>query len=308
MQLEVKQFNDHISYIDNGLLDTVGVGSTYVVRGDEIAIVETGTSRCAPQVLDGLQRLRIDPRAVRHIVLTHIHMDHAGGTGTLLPHMPDAQVHIHSKSIEHLVDPSRLIKSAERALADLFPLHGTVEPVPAERIAPADDMKLNLGRGVVLEAIYTPGHSPDHLAYWEAGSRSLFTGDSLGIVIPQGDYAGPVTPPPALNLDEQRATFERVQALPIETLLFSHYGPNTTPRATITVLQERWEQLIELVHGYYEAGNLDHAAIVQAMLGHLPNNREPEAVIIGWIEMSIRGLVVFWDRQAKAARQSQTAS
>ena len=144
MRLETRQFNDHIWYIDNGLLDAAGVGTTYVVRGDEIAIVETGTSRCASNVLDGLQRLQIDPSNVRHIVLTHIHMDHAGGAGTLLKAMPEAQVYIHSRTAEFLTDPSRLVASAERALGDLFTLHGTVEMVDQERVVHADDLRLDL--------------------------------------------------------------------------------------------------------------------------------------------------------------------
>ena len=130
MRLETVQLNDHILYLDNGLLDAPGVGSTYVVRGDEIAIVETGTSRCAPQVLEGLQRLGIKPADVRHIVLTHIHMDHAGGTGSLLPAMPEASVYIHSRTAKYLTEPTDLLASAQRALGPIFALHGTVDRWP----------------------------------------------------------------------------------------------------------------------------------------------------------------------------------
>lgn len=303
MQLETRHFNDQMAYIDNGLLDVAGIGSTYVVRGDEIAIIETGTSRCAPYVLAGLDRLGIAPHEVRHIVLTHVHMDHAGGTGTLLPHMPDAQVYIHSNSIPHLVDPAKLLGSAARALNELFPRHGTMEPIPAARIAPADNLRLDLGRGVVLQAIGTPGHSPDHLAYWDAHSGSLFSGDALGIAVPSGNYAGPVTPPPALSLDDQRATFDHLQALPIETILFSHFGPDAQPpQARIAMLRERWERLVNLVQAEWETGAIDHARIVRAMLGGEPGATERDWALVGWIEMSIRGLVVFFERQAKAAR------
>lgn len=308
MQLETVQFNDHISYIDNGLLDGAGVGSTYLVRGDELAIVETGTSRCAPNVLNGLQRLGVKPTDVRHIVLTHVHMDHAGGTGTLLQAMPEARAYIHSKTAQYLVDPAKLVASAERALGELFPLHGPVEPVAAERIVHADDLRLDLGRGVVLNAVYTPGHSPDHLAYFEENSRCLFTGDSLGIVVPASDYAGPVTPPPAFKLAEQRATFEKLRGMEIDTLLFSHYGPSPlAPRPTIDRLHERFEQLVELVRSGWEAGHVDHDAILRAMLGKATADDHSQWLMAGWIEMSINGMVLFFERQAQKAREAEQA-
>lgn len=304
MELPVAQFNDHIAYLDNGLLDTVGFGSTYVVRGDELAIVETGTSRCAPYVLDGLRQLGHDPAAVRHIVLTHIHMDHAGGTGTLLKAMPDAQVYIHSRTARFLVDPSELLRSAERALGSLFPLHGTVEPVPAERIQPADDLRLDLGRGVVLRAIYTPGHSQDHLAYYDEASGCLFTGDSIGVDIAVSDYVGPVTPPPGVNLAAQRETFAKLRSLEIETLLFSHFGPAAEPpRAVIDRLHEQFEYLVDLVERAWQSGHVDRAVITQQMLaGRAFANEQAVAVMTGWIEMSINGLIVAFERQARKAQ------
>jgi glyoxylase-like metal-dependent hydrolase (beta-lactamase superfamily II) len=306
MQLEVVQFNDHIAYIDNGLLDGVGLGSTYLVRGDELAIIETGTSRCAPNVLDGLRRLGVDPAELRHIVLTHVHMDHAGGTGTLLQAMPEARAYIHSKTAPYLIDPSKLIVSAQRALGELFPLHGQVEPVAAERIVHADELRLDLGRGVVLRAIPTPGHSPDHLSYLEESSRCLFTGDALGIVIPSADYAGPVTPPPAFKLADQIATFEKLRGLAIDTLLFSHYGPSPRdPRTTIALLHERFEQLLALVQTGWQQGHVDHGAIIRAMLGKATTDSHDEWLMAGWIEMSINGLVLFFERQAQKAREAE---
>ncbi len=305
MQLETKQFNDHLWYIDNGLLGAPGTGATYVLRGDEIAILETGTSHCAPYVLNGLRSLGIKPSDVRHIVLTHIHMDHAGGTGTLLPHMPDATVHIHSRTAQYLTDPTKLIQSAERALGDLFPLHLPVEAVPAERVEPAAELRLDLGRGVVLEAVYTPGHSADHLAYYEQGSRALFSGDSLGVQMLHLNFVGPVTPPPGTNLAAQRETFDNIHSMPIDTIMFSHWGPSReAPRTMIERERQYFEEFVQLVRSQWEVGYVDHAAIIQASMREQPPTPQAELIVAGWIEMSIKGLVHAFDRQAKKEREA----
>lgn len=300
MTLRSGVVNDHISYFDNGLLGTPGMGSTYVVRGDEIAIVETGTSLCAPTVLAGLEHLGVRPVDVRHIVVTHVHMDHAGGAGTLIAHMPEAQVYLHSLTIPHLVDPSRLLQSATRALGELFPLHGTVEPLPANRLLPAEALHLDLGGGVVLEGVTTPGHSPDHVSYLDTASGALFTGDAVGIVIPDYQYLGPVTPPPAVDVPAQHATFAKLLAMPISRLLFSHYGPSDVdPHPVIERLRERYEQFDRLVQEQLDADQIDEAAIIRAMLDADTTDRGAW-VLAGWIKMSILGMTRWHTKQREA--------
>lgn len=304
MHLQTTQFNEHLWYIDNGLLDAPGTGVTYVLRGDDIAIIETGASHCTPHVLHGLGELGIKPEDVRHVVLTHIHLDHAGGTGTLLAHMPAATVYIHSRTAQYLADPSKLIQSAEQALGALFPLHLPVEPVPAECIQPADDLRLDLGRGVVLQAVYTPGHSADHLAYYEAGSRVLFSGDALGVQMPLFRFVGPVTPPPGVNIAAQRETFDHLEALPIDTIMFGHWGPSEEPpRQLIARERERYEQFVRLVRSQWEAG-VNAAAVIEAMMTEQPPTPQAETILAGWLEMSIRGLVFAFERQAKKEREA----
>ncbi len=235
---------------------------------------------------------------MRHVLLTHIHMDHAGGTGTLLPHMPAAGVYIHSRTAKFLVEPADLLRSAERALGPLFAAHGTVEPIAAERIVYADELRLDLGRGVVLEAVATPGHSPDHLSYYETGSRSLFSGDALGIELPRYGYAGPVTPPPAFSIERQRETFSKLREMDVEHILFSHSGPGREPvGASIERSRERFETLVALVEPQWQSGTIDSAVAIAALLRQPPADPYVRRVIEGWIEMSVRGLEVYYKRK-----------
>jgi glyoxylase-like metal-dependent hydrolase (beta-lactamase superfamily II) len=295
MRLEFGQITDHIAFLDNGLLDLPRCGATYIVRGDEYALVETGTTLCVPSILQGLAALDVNPCDIRHIVLTHVHMDHAGGAGLLVDSMPDARVYLHSMTHEHLVEPSRLIRSAERALGDLFPKHGTIVPLSSERLYPAENLVLDLGQGITLRAIATPGHSSDHLAYYETSSAALFSGDSAGIVLPSYAHLGPVTPPPALDIEAQRRTFQTLLDLPVEHLLFSHYGPSPLPaREVLERLQESFERFAALIRVGLEAGTLDDAAIVQAMLPAKPLDAAANWVIVEWIRMSVRGMVRYF--------------
>lgn len=293
---------DSIAIIDNGLLGIPRVGATYVLRGDEIAIVETGTSLSAPIILEGLAALGIAPRDVRHMLLTHVHMDHAGGAGVLAQAMPDAQVYIHGQAIQHLVDPSRLIPSAERALCEMFARHGTVVPLPAERFVAAESLRLPLGRGLTVEAIPTPGHSPDHLAYWIPESAALFTGDSIGIALPAHHFVGPVTPPPGFDPVAQRHTFAILRVLPVEHLLFSHWGRAADAQATLARLEEDFERFLARVEHDVAHDTLDQDAIVQSVLPAEPLTPDGEWLIGGWTRMSIRGITRYLTKRSAPPR------
>lgn len=298
MHLQTGWLGDSIAYLDNGLLDTPGVGTTYLVRGDDIALVETGTSLCASTIIEGLRALGVRPEAVRHLVLTHVHMDHAGGAGVLVAAMPEARVYLHSLTTPHLVDPSRLLPSAERALGYLFARHGTIVPLPLERLAPAEQLDLDLGAGVRLQAVATPGHSPDHLSYYEPSSGALFAGDAVGISLPGFGYYGPVTPPPTYDVVAQLATFEKLLAMPIQQLLFSHWGPAREPaHAMIRRLQADFERFDALMRQSIEQGNVDQASIIRAMLPDHPLPPAGEWVIAGWVAMSIKGLQRYYTRR-----------
>jgi glyoxylase-like metal-dependent hydrolase (beta-lactamase superfamily II) len=292
--------DDTISAIDHDLLGSPGIGVTYVVRGDDdqVALIETGTSLTVEKTLAGLEQLGVAREAVRHIICTHIHMDHAGGAGLLAEALPNAEVYINSATAEFLVDPRKLLQSTRRAVGEaLWPLQGTICPLPPVRLCPAETLRLDLGRGVTLEAIASPGHSADHIAFFAERSGALFAGDSCGVAMPRyGIGARPVTPPPGFDLDAQIATFERLSALPIEHLLVTHCGPVEGGAAALRAQHAHLLDAADAVRAAVERGNLDAADLAARLF---PAGEHP--VMQVWSEMSIAGIARYFRKKLHAS-------
>lgn len=202
--------------------------AAYLIEAAEPAIVETGPGTSFEPVVAGLERLGIGATDLAHIVVTHIHLDHAGGVGRIARRFPNATVWVHERGARHLADPTRLMESvrsiygAETA-ATLF---GPVEPVAAQRIrALEDDARIELG-GRELLAFHTPGHAKHHLAISDPTTGAVFTGDALGIHPPDAPVLRPATPPPDYDLELALASIERIRERARGGIvLFSHFGP-----------------------------------------------------------------------------------
>lgn len=291
--MEIIPVDSHITAIDHDLLGMPGVGVCYVVRGEEVALIETGAALTAPATLAGLEKLGIKREDVGHILCTHIHVDHAGGAGILAQALPRAHVYINRDMIPHLVDPSRLIASSRRAIGELaWPLHGEMQPVPEDRIRPSDNLHLDLGQDVILDAIATHGHSPDHTSYWDRRSGGLFIGDAAGLRMDRYNLLLPVTPPPTYDLDAQLATMAMLRKQPISRLYVTHYGVHDDVDDTLRRGQERLNELIELVEAAIKQGNDDVLALA-AKWTPFPAGTPGALVASCWSEMSVAGLMRF---------------
>lgn len=288
--------DNHISGIDHDLLDTPGLGLAYVVRGDadHVALIETGTSLTAPATLAGLDQLGVPREAVRYIICTHVHMDHAGGSGPLAEALPNADVYINSASFKHLLDPTKLLGSTRRAVGEtLWLRQGTIIPLPPERLRPAEDLRLDLGRGVALRAIPTPGHSADHLAFLEERSGALIAGDSCGVMLTRyGVGPCPVMPPPGFDLDAQIATYERLRAAPIARLLVTHGGAVDAVDATLHRQHTMLLEVAEAVRAALERGPIDEQDLAARLLP--PGDIELLRI---WSEMTIAGVARYFRKR-----------
>ncbi|HEX5726765.1 MAG TPA: MBL fold metallo-hydrolase [Longimicrobiaceae bacterium] len=205
--------------------------AAYLVRdGGDLALVDTGPGSTLDTLLAGIRAAGHDPAALTHLVLTHIHLDHAGAAGALARLAPRARVYVHPVGAPHLVDPSRLLASAGTLFGDrMDELWGEMHPVPAERVVAVDDgSELRVG-GRVLRAVETPGHAWHHHAWHAPDDALVFTGDVAGIRLGPIRYVRPLLPPPDIDAERWLASLERLRALRPRRLLLAHFGGSDEP-------------------------------------------------------------------------------
>jgi glyoxylase-like metal-dependent hydrolase (beta-lactamase superfamily II) len=213
--------------IDTRMAGYQGITAAYLIRADRPCLVETGTAPSAPVVRDALTELGIGPADLATVVVTHIHLDHAGGAGDIAALYPNAEIVVHERGARHLADPSRLMASARTvygtALDDLF---GEMAPTPAGRIRTVEERgAIDLGGGRRLDSHYSPGHAKHHVGLIDSASGDLYVGDAAGVYIPETGDLRPATPPPDFDLATALESLRTFAALRPARLLFSHYGP-----------------------------------------------------------------------------------
>ena len=202
------------------------VASAIVTSGSGIAVIDPGPTSCLPALEAGLDAMGARLADLTHILLTHVHLDHAGGVGTLVRRLPRASVLVHELGAPHLIDPSKLVRSATRLYGDqMATLWGEIAAVPRDRLTvldsggPAIDI-----HGRRLDVAYTPGHAAHHVSYFDSSSGVAFVGDCAGVRM-HGDYVRPPAPPPDINVEEWEATLDRIERWNPEALFLTHFGP-----------------------------------------------------------------------------------
>ncbi|MEU7897863.1 MBL fold metallo-hydrolase [Nonomuraea sp. NPDC049152] len=248
--------------IDTRMAGYAGITAGYLILGDRPCLVETGTSTSAPIVRDALASLGVGPNDLATVVVTHIHLDHAGGVGDMAAYFPQAQIVVHEKGARHLADPSRLMKSARMVWGDqLDTLFGELSPTDAERIvALGDTGAIDLGNGRTLSSHYSPGHAKHHVGLIDSGTGDLYVGDAAGVYLPETGDLRPATPPPDFDLQTALDSIALFQALGPQRLLFSHYGPVGAVQETLERSAEELRIWVDLTKQAHEQGmDLDHA-------------------------------------------------
>jgi glyoxylase-like metal-dependent hydrolase (beta-lactamase superfamily II) len=254
-----------VTRIDHGWGGPGFIASYLVADGDGLALIEAGPASTREALLAGIRAAGHDPAALTHILLTHVHLDHAAGAGELARIAPRAVVHVHPRGAPHVVDPSRLLASAARLYGDrMDEMWGTMHPIPAERVVTlADSEAIRVG-GRTLRAVDTPGHAAHHLSFHEPDAGLVFTGDVGGIRLQGARYVRPPTPPPELDTPAWLASIDRLRALDAEMLLPTHFGGVRDVAWHLDDLAARLRAWTRLAQEHADAGPVALAAVLRA--------------------------------------------
>ena len=249
-----------------GLIDVLHLGNPQVIaagvveQAAGVALVDPGPASSLAHLLETLERAGVSPRDIRRLLLTHIHLDHAGATGSLLRLNPRIEVYVSERGAPHLVDPTKLLASATRLYGDdMDRLWGEVLPVPAGNVRPLAGGEHLALDGVHLEVAYTPGHASHHVSYLHPASGTAFVGDVAGIRISGTDYIFPPTPPPDIDLEAWSASLDRVAAWRPARVFLTHFGPSGGGEEHLAGMRERLTYWAEWVRAALERGGAEDA-------------------------------------------------
>ncbi|HWI49335.1 MAG TPA: MBL fold metallo-hydrolase [Rummeliibacillus sp.] len=226
---------EHLFCIDTYDLGLPNRTSSYLLKDEKIALIETSASPSVPYILKALEELDISPSDIDYLILTHIHLDHAGGTGVFMQHSPKAKVLVHPKGVRHLIDPSRLIASAKSVYGEKFDgIFGEILPIAEERFHPVEDGEsLNLGAST-LTFYHTKGHANHHISIHDSITNGMFVGDTTGVYYPdiaEEDFEVilPSTSPNQFDPDLMEESIQLYEKIKPEMIYFGHYGAYSNP-------------------------------------------------------------------------------
>ena len=294
-----------------GGMDQLTAG--FLIEGPMPALVETGSQSSVPAVHAALAALGLGPADLRWIIVTHIHLDHAGAVGDLAADFPSATVVVHERGARHLVDPTRLIDSASRVYGPLLDnLYGRMTAVPEDRlIAAGDRFRVDVGNGRGLVMVDSPGHAKHHHAVLDEQTGTLLVGDAVGVLLPDLGVLRPATPPPDFDLEQASSSLRRFAELRPERLVLTHYGPVADPAATLAEAEEMlhsWVEVAEKVIEHTSEAGIDDVAAALAVAfaldpETLPEGAREKAEILNGVHSNAAGIVRYLSRRATAVTE-----
>ncbi|SDI27570.1 MBL fold metallo-hydrolase [Natribacillus halophilus] len=275
MQAKIEKLASRTYVIDGYDLNLPERTGIYVLDEEELTIIETGPSPSYPQIKNGLEQLGKSLADIQHIIVTHIHLDHAGGCGQLVKDTPEASVHVHPRGKKHLVEPEKLVKGAKAVYGSNFSdLFDPVFPVPEERINVCEDGdRLPVGKNRTLTFYDTPGHAVHHMSIFDDHTQGVFTGDTVGIfyrgIHSTAPLVLPSTSPSQYDTASMKTSHKRIEALKPNVIYFGHFGASDQIsnifQSTATWL-ERWIKITREVADEQGSSGLLSERLLQSVI------------------------------------------
>lgn len=283
-----------------------GIAACALVSDDGLALIDPGPASSIPGLRSGLESIGATLADVRAILLTHIHLDHAGATGPLIRDNPAIDVYVNEHGARHVIDPSRLLASALRIYGDsLGPLFGEIAPVPAGRVhALSGGRTLDVGdRPIRVD--YAPGHASHHVVFLDERTGTVFVGDTMGERFAPARFVMPVTPPPDIDLELWRETTGMIRDLRAERLVVTHFGAYDDVDRHIDEHSARLESFAAAVLRSLESDETDdvRAARFEAAVDASIRSEVDPAIAPAYSHAGVReswtGLARYWRKQAR---------
>ena len=295
-----------VSYCDLNFQSRPRIVAAALLHGaGGAAIIDPGPSSTLPVLHAALAAAGLSMRDVTALLLTHIHLDHAGATGPLVRENPALRVYVHERGAPHLVDPTKLVASASLLYGDAMDrLWGEVSPVPASALVVLKGGERIEEGGRQLDVAYTPGHASHHVSFFSADTGIAFVGDTAGIKIVENGYVLPPTPPPDINLEIWEDSLRTIESWRPDTLFLTHFGPHGASGAHIAELRDHLALAADLVKASLarEGSDEDRETWFSEELRRELRRRLADAVgrsyeIAGRLDLSWRGLARYWRKK-----------
>ena len=295
-----------LSYVDLNLCGIPGTIATAVLQGpDGVALIDPGPSSTLDTLRGALRRAGIAMADVNTLLLTHIHLDHAGVTGTLVRENPTLRVYVHEQGAPHMTDPSKLLASAARVFGDAFvTLWGECLPVPAANLVVLRGNERLQAGGREFAVAYTPGHARHHVSYFNGDTGVAFVGDTAGTRMRAGGGVWPPTPPPDIDVEAWHDSIARIRAWDADTLFLTHFGPFGGASAHLTDLADSLDYVASLARqalareGTEQDREAWWAGELRRKLGQTMSEADATAMeLVARLEISWKGLARYWRKR-----------
>ena len=300
-----------ISFVDLYFQGAPRIIATAVLHGPGgVALLDPGPSSTLPALRASLAAAGISIADVTAIVLTHIHLDHAGATGTLVGENPAIRVYVHERGAPHMAQPENLIASATRLWGDeMDRLWGEMRPVPSDAIVTlAGGERISVG-GRYLDVVYTPGHASHHVTYFCDSAGIAFVGDTAGMKLTDAGLVLPPTPPPDIDMEAWRRSLGAIDAWQPDTLFVTHFGPHAPASAHIAEMTSHLEAAADLVRHSLAMDGTDETREawftdeIRTLLRRRLSSADASAYeVAGRFDLSWRGLARYWRKRVPASQ------